>query len=155
MSSRYIEKNVKRKLYAESMGRRMNPSCNKELFCKNGDIIEKAHIVAYSKLLNNSYENLVLLCPNCHTDYDKNKAFSSEEVLSWKKIRKEELEKLFCKKYNTIEELERTVVPLLLDNKTIFENYYLKCNRELWDKFEFKILANNRKLKMIFLANLH
>lgn len=75
--------------------------------------------------------------------------------MSWKKIRKEELEKLFCKKYNTFEELERTVVPLLLDNKTIFENYYLKCNRELWDKFEFKILANNRKLKMIFLANLH
>ena len=155
MSGRHIEENVKRKLYAESMGKCMNPSCNKELFCKNGDIIEKAHIDAYSETADNSFENLVLLCPNCHTDFDKNKAFSPEEVLTWKKIRKQELEKFFNKKYDTFEELERSVVPLLLDNKTIFENYYLKNNRELWDKFEFTILANNRKLKMLFSANLN
>ena len=32
MNSRYIEENVKRRLYAESMGRCMNPNCQKELF---------------------------------------------------------------------------------------------------------------------------
>lgn len=60
----------------------------------------------------------------------------------------------FRKKYNTFEDLKKAVVPLLQENKTIFENYYLKDNRELWDKFETKILANNRKLKGLFSSNL-
>ena len=72
MNSRYIEENVKRRLYAESMGRCMNPNCQKELFCNDGDIIEKAHIDAYCQTADNSFENLVLLCPNCHTNFDKN-----------------------------------------------------------------------------------
>ncbi len=153
--SRYIKENIKRKLYAESMGRCMNPNCKKELFSTNGDISEKAHIEVYFVSLDNSYENLILLCPNCHTEYDKNHAFTKEEMLNWKKIRKEELEKFFSKKFKTFEELEKEVVPLLLENKSIFENYYLKNHRKLWDKFEPKILANNKKLKMLFLANLN
>lgn len=43
---------------------------------------------------------------------------------------------------------------MLLENKTIYENYYLKNNRELWNKFENVILSNNRKLKGLFSANL-
>lgn len=45
MSRESISEDVKRKLYAESMGRCMNPSCQRELFRKDGDIIEKAHIL--------------------------------------------------------------------------------------------------------------
>lgn len=71
MNSRYIDESAKRKLYAESMGRCMNPNCQRELFCKNGDIIEKAHIDPYCKTADNSFENLILLCPSCHTDFDK------------------------------------------------------------------------------------
>lgn len=44
MSRKPIEENVKRRLFAESMGRCMNPNCRKELFESCGDIIEKAHI---------------------------------------------------------------------------------------------------------------
>ncbi len=153
--NRYIEENVKRKLYAESMGRCMNPECQRELFCKNGDIIEKAHIDPYCETADNSFENLVVLCPSCHTDFDKNHAFSPEEVLSWKKIRSEEIERFFSKKYAAFEELQKEVVPLLLENKSIYENYYLKDNRQLWDLFEGKILANNKKLKLQFSANLN
>ena len=76
---------VKRKLYAESMGRCMNPSCRVELLRDNGDIIEKAHIDPYCKTADNSFDNLVVLCPNCHTDFDKNNAFTADEVLEWKK----------------------------------------------------------------------
>ena len=154
MSSRYIDESVKRRLYAESMGRCMNPNCQRELFCKNGDIIEKAHIDPYCKTADNSFENLVLLCPSCHTDFDKNCAFTSEEILGWKKIRRKELEKMFSKKYATFEELKKEVVPLLLENQTIFANYYMKGNRVLWDKFEVTLLSNNRKIKMLFSANL-
>lgn len=153
MCSRYISEDVRRKLCAESMGRCMNPACCCELFRENGDVIEKAHIDPYSKTADNSFENLVLLCPTCHTDFDKNHAFAPEEVLEWKRIRREELERTFSKQFATFEELQREVVPLLLENKTIFEKYYLKGRRDLWDKFEGKILANNRKLKALLTAN--
>lgn len=153
MVSRYIEEAVKRKLYAESMGRCMNPSCQRELFCKNGDIIEKAHIDSYCETADNSFENLVLLCPNCHTEFDKNHAFTPEEVLGWKKTRRAELERFFSKKYETFEDLKKEVAPLLQENKTIYERYYLNDNKAMWDKFECKILVNNRKLKALFLAN--
>ena len=155
MSGRYIDENVKRRLYAESMGYCMNPNCRCNLFAGTGDIIEKAHIDPYCKTADNSFENLVLLCPNCHTNFDKNNAFTPQEVLSWKKIRQEELKKFFEKKFATFEELEAAVVPLLMENKTIYENYYKKNNKKLWDKFEYVILINNRKLKLILETNLN
>ncbi len=154
MNSRYIDESAKRKLYAESMGRCMNPNCQRELFCKNGDIIEKAHIDPYCKTADNSFENLILLCPSCHTDFDKNNAFTPKEVLGWKRTRREELEKMFSKKYASFEELKKEVVPLLLENQTIFTSYYLKENKVLWDKFEATILSNNRKIKMLLSVNL-
>lgn len=154
MSRKGIDEIVKRKLYAESMGRCMNPKCQKELLRENGDVIEKAHIDPYCETADNSFENLVLLCPTCHTDFDKNHLFTSEEVLEWKKIRREELEKFFGKKYVSFEELEKAIVPLLTENKILFEGFYLKENRKMWDKSEATILVNNRKLKMILLANL-
>ena len=155
MSSRYINENIKRKLYAESMGYCMNPNCRCELFKDvGGEITEKAHIDPYCKTADNSFENLVLLCPNCHTNFDKNNAFTQEEVLGWKKKRQDELRKFFEKKFATFEELKKAVVPLLMDNKMIYENYY-QNNKALWDKFEPFILINNRKLKQIFAANLN
>jgi hypothetical protein len=155
MNSRYIDESVKKRLYAESMGRCMNPSCQRELFCKNGDIIEKAHIDPYCKTADNSFENLVLLCPNCHTEFDKNCAYTPEEVLGWKKTREEELKKMFSKKYTSFEELKKAVVPLLLENQSIFTSYYIGKNKKLWDKFEVTILSNNRKIKTLFSANLN
>lgn len=153
MSSRYIAEDVKKRLYAESMGRCMNPTCQQNLFGENGDIIEKAHIDPYCETADNTFENLVLLCPNCHTNFDKNHAFTPEEVLGWKKTRREEVERLFSKKFSDFEELEVEVVPLLEENKSIYENYYLQEDKALWDKFEVKILQNNRKLKLLFAAN--
>ena len=155
MSGRYIDENVKRRLYAESMGYCMNPNCRCNLFAGTGDIIEKAHIDPYCKTADNSFENLVLLCPNCHTNFDKNNAFPPQEVLSWKKTRQKELKNFFEKKFTTFEELEAAVVPLLMENRTIYENYYKKNNKKLWDKFEPVILINNRKLKLLLKANLN
>ena len=94
------------------------------------------------------------MCPNCHTKFDKNHAFTPEEVLNWKKIRSEELERFFSKKFTTFDELKNEVVPLLLENKSIYENYYLKDKRQLWDIFEGRILVNNRKLELLFSKNL-
>ena len=153
MNRKKINENVKRKLYAESMGRCMNPHCQKELFRINGDIIEKAHIYPYCKTADNSFENLVVLCSDCHTDYDQNAAFTPEEVLKWKEIRKQELDDFFCKKFNSFDELKKEVFPLLSENNRIFKNYYLGDNKELWKKFEPQIIVNNRKLKLLFENN--
>lgn len=155
MSSRYINKDVEKRLYAESMGRYMNPACMKKLFSENGDIVEKAHIDPYCKTADNTFENLVVLCPNCHTDFDKNNVFTPEEVLSWKKKRREEVERIFSKKFSSFEELKKAVVPLLEENKAIYENYYLHNNKSLWNKFEIKVLQNNQNLKLLFSANLN
>lgn len=154
MSRPPIDKTIERKLYAESMGRCMNPKCRKVLFSYSGDIIEKAHIDPYCKTADDSFENLVVLCPNCHTEFDKNSTFSPEEVKSWKKIRQEEVDKFFSEKFETFDELKEKIVPLLLENMTIFEEYYLKDKKELWDKFEMQILINNRKMKKLLENNL-
>ena len=135
MSSRYISADAKKRLYAESMGRCMNPACQQNLFGENGDIIEKAHIDPYCETADNTFENLVLLCPNCHTNFDKNHAFTPEEVLGWKKTRREEVERLFSKRFSNFEELKNEVAPLLAENKFIYENYYFQGNKVLCDKF--------------------
>ncbi len=152
--NRTISEDIKRRLYAESMGRCMNPGCRKELFFDNGDIIEKAHIRPYCDTADNSFENLIILCPNCHTNFDKNFAFKAEEVKQWKQIRANELNSFFSIRYSSFNDLKDKVKPLLCENKTIYENYYLSGNKDLWNKFEFKILVNNRKLKNILLNNL-
>ena len=150
---REISSYVQRKLYAESMGRCMNPDCQEELFKDNGDIIEKAHIIPFCDTTDNSFKNLIVLCPNCHTNFDKNSAFSSNEVKMWKQIREQEFDRIFSKKYATFDDLSNEVAPLLLENKTIYELYYLGDKKELWDNFEGKILANNRKLRKILENN--
>ncbi|NLZ45983.1 MAG: HNH endonuclease, partial [Clostridiales bacterium] len=151
---RRINNFEQRKLYAESMGRCMNPDCQEELFKDNGDIIEKAHIIPFCDTEDNSFENLIVLCPNCHTNFDKNLAFSLDEVRMWKQIRKQKLNSIFSKEYATFNDLSDNVTPLLLENNTIYKNYYLGDKKELWDHFECKISANNRKLKKILENNI-
>ncbi len=148
-----IEENIKRKLYAESMGRCMNPCCEQELFISSGDIAEKAHIIPHCDTADNSFDNLILLCPNCHTNFDKNSAFDLNEVKTWKIKRQEQLSQIFAQQFETFNELEEVVKPILSENKTIYESYYLKENSTLWKKFEEKILLNNQKLKLLLNKN--
>lgn len=151
--SRSIDTNVERKIYAESMGRCMNPKCKVELFKEGGDIMEKAHIIPYCDTKDNSFENLIILCPNCHTNFDKNNAFTRDEVKKWKEIRGDEFKRFFSKEYNNFEDLNSEVVPLLLRNQAIFQNYYLKGEKKLWDKFEGEILSNNGIIRSVLKQN--
>ena len=68
--------------------------------------------------------------------------------------RKNKIAGIFNKKYSSFEALSEVVVPLLLENKTLYEKYYLNSNRALWNKFELKVLANNKALKGILQNNL-
>lgn len=155
MGRRKIGACVERRLYAESMGKCMNPDCKAELFIGDGDIIERAHIDAYCESEDNSFDNLVVLCPSCHTKFDKLHLFTIEQIREWKLIRKSEVERFFSKRFKSFDELSEVVTPLILENKSYFENYYLRQNKALWDKFECRTLINNRKLKALFVSNLH
>ena len=153
MNRKAIAENVKRRLWAESMGRCMNPDCRAELFIKNSDIMEKAHIGAYYETEDNSYENLIVLCPNCHKKFDKTGFVDENIVKQWKEIRRNELEKFFSVELSSFEQLKEKVVPFLSENYSIYKSYYLSGNKSLWDKFEPQILSNNEKLKLLFENN--
>lgn len=155
MNRKPIAENVKRRLWAESMGRCMNPYCQEDLFINNNDIMEKAHIGAYFETEDNSFENLIILCPNCHKKFDKAKLLTEETVKSWKELRKKELSKFFSPKFKSFDELKEKVVPILSENYNIYKSYYLSGNRYLWDKFKPQILSNNEKLKLLFENNIN
>lgn len=141
-------------LYSEAMGRCMNPECHEELFINDGDIMERAHVIPYCDTKDNSFDNLIILCPNCHTKFDKLHLFSVDQIREWKRIRKTEIEAFFRKKFATFEDLRKEVAPILLENKTYFDNYFSSGQKELWDKIEGKILVNNKKLRILFENNL-
>lgn len=153
MNRKAIAENVKRRLWAESMGRCMNPDCRAELFIKNSDIMEKAHIGAYYETEDNSYENLIVLCPNCHKKFDKTGFIDENIVKQWKEIRRNELENFFSVELSSFDQLKEKVVPFLSENYSIYKSYYLSGNKSLWDKFEPQILSNNEKLKLLFENN--
>ena len=113
MSRDQIGVHVERALYAEAMGRCMNPDCQAELFIGEGDIIEKAHIDAYCETKDNSFDNLVVLCPNCHTKFDKLHLFTEEQIREWKIIRKNEVARFFSRKFNSFDDLSEIVIPIL------------------------------------------
>ena len=153
MNRKAIAENVKRRLWAESMGRCMNPDCRAELFIKNSDIMEKAHIGAYYETEDNSYENLIVLCPNCHKKFDKTGFIDENIVKQWKEIRRNELENFFSVELSSFDQLKEKVVPFLSENYSIYKSYYLSGNKSLWDKFETQILSNNEELKLLFENN--
>ncbi|MGP1505539.1 MAG: HNH endonuclease signature motif containing protein [Eggerthia catenaformis] len=155
MRRKPISENVKRRLWAESMGRCMNPDCQAELFINDNDIIEKAHIGAYYETEDNSFENLIILCPNCHKIFDKTNFISEDTVKKWKKDRRKDLEEFFSIKFSSFDKLREKVVPILKENHSIYDNYYLGNNKYLWNKFEPIILSNNEKLKLLFDNNLN
>lgn len=45
-------------------------------------IIEKAHMLPDCQTAPNTSENLLVLCPNCHTAFDKNYLFRPEQMKS-------------------------------------------------------------------------
>jgi hypothetical protein len=46
---------------------------------------EIAHIVAWSKTHDNSFENLIAVCPNCHTRFDQKKEIDVMSIRMYKR----------------------------------------------------------------------
>lgn len=171
---------TQRRLFAASAGYCQNPGCERELFVdadgKSVHIAEMAHVFAasdhgprgtgsLSKAERGSFENLVLLCANCHTIVDKAPdAFPDDLIISWKLDHAAKLQSLF----GVVEFESRTaartfIEPILSQNRAIFDQYgpHIEAAEnpesgaaERWKrKMLTRILPNNSRLLAILDAN--
>ena len=71
------------------------------------------------------FDNIILLCPTCHTTIDKNpQLFPKETIRKWKREHQERIENLFITpKFDSREDARKYVLPLLAENKAIFEAF--------------------------------
>lgn len=159
---RSVSSNTERELWSESMGRCMNPNCAIPLYTNGVYRGEIAHIEPHASNGGESYENLLILCANCHTEIDKNRENWSNQILrGWKLERQDSIARQFAIRFSSFQELEENVRPILRRNRQIFDNYGPDDDnssdagrRHLWLEFEPEIIANNRKLTLLLEANL-
>lgn len=99
---RSYSEQTKKKLYAVSLNRCYNPDCTNKVIAKDSNISEIAHIrglepgsARYEADMTddkrNSYQNLILLCGNCHKIVDDQPdKYTAELLKSWKTKREAE-----------------------------------------------------------------
>ncbi len=68
---------IKRRILIESGYRCAIPTCR-------FPITENAHIISWAESKDHCYENLIALCPNCHTLYDSGK-IDRNAIIAYKK----------------------------------------------------------------------
>ena len=173
---------TQRRLFAASAGYCQNPGCQCALFVdlpgKAIHIAEMAHVFAaqdhgprasakLTKTQRGAFENLVLLCANCHTMVDKAPdQFCDATMLGWKRDHAVKLQALFgVTKYSDRIAARAAIEPLLRENHTIFDQYgphiAAAVNPEsgaqdLWGrKMLVRILPNNRRVLALLDANQH
>lgn len=169
------------RLFAESAGYCQNPSCAQQLFVETdkGETIhfaEMAHIFAASDggprsdvnltdAERGSYENLILLCANCHTTIDKApEHYPDTMIKQWKRDRSERLADLFgVRAFLSRSEVRAAIEPLLTANKVTFETYGPSSNARFdlesdipvaWRrKMLGSIIPNNKRISAILDKN--
>ncbi|WP_052005232.1 HNH endonuclease [Leptospira sp. B5-022] len=166
-------------LWGRAAGHCSNPDCFIELTQKlnDGDAFnlgEMAHIIARNSdgprgndlPEDNSYANLILLCPTCHTRVDKAPLEYPVSLLhKWKLDHEVRIINIFKEKiYTDLILFKRDLCDLLYENKQIWmqfgpESVVAKSDpnsslHKLWVMRKFDtIIPNNRKIINIFEAN--
>ena len=171
---------TQRRLFAASAGYCQNPGCSNELFIdasgKSIHVAEMAHVFAandggprtnraLSEVERGSFENLVMLCANCHTMVDKApEPFPDSTMLKWKREHANKLEALFgAVEFADRARARQAVEPILSENHAIFKQYGPHIDAaynpesgaaEQWKrKMLTRILPNNRRMLAILDAN--
>ncbi|TCV09913.1 HNH endonuclease [Vibrio crassostreae] len=176
---------TKLRLFSESAGYCQRPECLDPLFPPelNGikHIAEIAHVLPHGKagprseevteeeFDPDSFDNLILLCPSCHTIIDKNpEAYPRSSLLAWKR---EHLVNLALKQgirsYDNRAEARAAIATRLSENKAIWEKlapidgaefeYDPESEvAELWSqRMRSIILPNNYHTQSILETNAH
>lgn len=171
---------TKLRLFADSGGFCQNPACLRALFVDAGGdnlhVAEMAHIFAASdegpranpsmtERERGVYENLILLCPTCHTIIDKApSAYPDKTIQEWKTKHKARIAAEFgAVEYKDRQSIRNSISPILNQNRMIFEtcgpmqDYQFNPESDIADvwrrKVRSQILPNNRKLLAILDAN--
>ena len=171
---------TKLRLFADSGGFCQKSDCHRQLFLElEGELIhiaEIAHIIAamdggpranaeVSVEARGCYENLILLCPACHTIIDKAPdKYPDVLVLEWKREHTEKLRALFgVVNCSSRRQLRAVIEPVLTENKAVFQQYgphlsYSADPESEWAntwkrKVLGVILPNNHRLLAILDAN--
>ena len=180
-----ISTSTKLRLFAESSGYCQKPECLAPLFPPelNGikHVAEIAHVLPHGEsgprseeipegeFDPDSFENLILLCPICHTIIDKNpEAYPRSTILAWKRDHLANLAiKLGVKTYDSRTEARIAIIRRLSENKAIWKSLAPVDGSEfefdpesetaqLWgQRMKSIILPNNYHIQSILDANIH
>jgi HNH endonuclease len=167
-------------LWGRAGGICSNPGCNDDLTIilagdKSFNIGEMAHIIARQPNGprgvagggDDRYENLILLCPTCHTKIDKAPPgmYKIETLISWKNEQEDRVRSAGKReKFSTLSELKIAVSRILLENEAIFMTLgprsltaQADVETNQYDYWVFKKLSkmipNNRRLVNMIEAN--
>lgn len=158
-------------LWARAAGICSRPGCFTELtrLVASGayTVGEMAHVIAEAKDGprgdgvggNNTYSNLILLCPTCHTHVDKAPAgeFPEEELLEWKVSHEKRVASLVGSDLYDRSALNKLITQLLADNHRAWLQYGPESKmarespnsnaHELWkNRIDTVILPNNQRV---------
>lgn len=178
-----ISEQVKRRLWSSSGGFCQNPSCRTELFRffdsgKATSLEQFAHVIAQKPSgprgkdslpvsQRDEFDNLIMLCPACHTIVDKNQAeYDIQLLLRWKDEHESTINNaLICPVFDTRVELRSEIEKLLARNEEIFQTYgphsYTDTSpiseaADMWTKLVLSdVIPNNRKICDLLRANYH
>lgn len=162
---------TERKLLAMSGGHCARPDCRKSLFPEEGETIvtvaEMAHVIGRSsrgprgesslpESERDSYENAVLLCPDCHDRIDKAKltnTYTAEVLLGWKHDREQEVEQATgVPRYPTREQAIAGIGELLAHNRAIFIQVG-PGGAQFEDPFSPSVTEWRRQLRQLIVPN--
>lgn len=161
---------TKLRLFASSAGFCQQPECREPLFVVAGEeelhVGEMAHIIAASddgprgdssmdEDALAQYENLILLCPRCHTTIDKAPdAFPNDVVRAWKTNQ----DALLARVFGFIELPDRSATrmaidPLLDANRVIWEEYGPDTDERFNPESELPAVWRRKLLGTVFPNN--
>lgn len=172
---------TKLRLFADSGGYCANPGCLAEIFVDLDSnavhVGEIAHVISAGDSgpradvettpeQRGQYENLILLCPRCHTIIDKaEENYPIDLLLSWKRNHRQIIADAFgTRAYDSRKEVREVIEPFLQENHVIFKEYGPMTDDRFnpesalpnqWlRKIRTKIIPNNRKILRLCDANL-
>jgi len=132
---------TKLRLFSEAAGHCQRPICLQPLFPAEmgGDkhIAEMAHVIPYGKTGPrheerpegeydaNAFENLILLCPTCHTIIDKDfEAYPRNTLLDWKANHLVTLaNKQGIREYESRSDVRKVLIAAMEENKAIWKRF--------------------------------
>ncbi|HEP8911456.1 TPA: HNH endonuclease [Pseudomonas aeruginosa] len=180
-----IPTETKLRLFSEAAGHCQHPDCLQPLFPveMGGEkhIAEMAHVIPHGEtgpryeerpageFEADSFENLILLCPTCHTIIDKDPdGYSRGTLLDWKRNHLSALaRKQGVHAYDERGQVRGAVAAAMAENKAVWKEYaptdglsfVLDPESEAAKTWELRmrgvILPNHFRIQSIIKANLH